>query len=60
MADWAGAVHVESESAYEPERLFRESVRVMRAKIAVVRAAAQRLAAGGPEGADGDVSMADA
>lgn len=54
------AVNVESEGAYAPERLFEESVRVMRDKIAAVRAAAQRLAAGGTdEGADEDVAMAD-
>jgi len=58
----SGVVHVESEGPYAPERLFKESVRVMREKISVVRAAAQRLATGVDVGEDvggGDVVMAD-
>jgi hypothetical protein len=46
-------VNVETESAYTPERLVVESVKVMRSKISVLRKAA--LALGGSS--DGDVEM---
>lgn len=39
------AVNIESESFYPPERLFSESIRVMRGKIAVIRKAAEALLA---------------
>ena len=56
-------VNIESESAYTPERLFPESIKVMRSKIASIRKAAEALLAG-PDGegasADGDVPMGDA
>ncbi|OCH88520.1 insert subdomain of RNA polymerase alpha subunit [Obba rivulosa] len=57
------AVNVESEGPYAPEEMFLESIKVMRAKIALVREAAEALlAAPDSEGgvvvsADGDVEM---
>jgi DNA-directed RNA polymerase I and III subunit RPAC1 len=54
------SVKVESEGAYAPERLFIESVKVLRGKIAVVRAAALRLQDGAGTGEEGDVTMEDA
>jgi len=36
-------VNIETESAYPPERLFPEAVRVMREKISVIRIAALSL-----------------
>lgn len=60
------AVSVESEGPYTPESLFPESIKVMRSKIADIRAAAeglladsQDLGSGAVIGAngDGDVSM---
>ncbi|KXN82871.1 DNA-directed RNA polymerases I and III subunit RPAC1 [Leucoagaricus sp. SymC.cos] len=50
--------NIESESAYPPERLFPESIRVMREKISVIRNAAEALKAQ-LEGT-GDVEMAEA
>ena len=59
-------VSVESESAYKPEELFPEAIKVMRGKIASIKAAAEALLADaqnlGPTQAvegDGDVDMAD-
>lgn len=37
--------NIESESLYPPERLFRESIKVMRSKIATIRKAAEALIA---------------
>ena len=51
-------VNIESESAYSPERLFPESIRVMREKVSVIRNAAMALKAQ-LEGT-GDVEMAEA
>ncbi|EMD32879.1 hypothetical protein CERSUDRAFT_160889 [Gelatoporia subvermispora B] len=53
---------IESESHYKPEELFLESVKVMRAKIASVREAAEALIAqpGADARVDGDVEMATA
>lgn len=48
------AVNVESESAYAPERLPSEAIKVMREKIAVVRKAAEALRSDAP-----DVEMTD-
>lgn len=39
-------VSVESEGPYEPERLLPEAIKVMRTKIASIRAAAEALLAG--------------
>jgi DNA-directed RNA polymerase I and III subunit RPAC1 len=50
------AVNIESESAYAPERLFTESISVMRQKITGLRKAALALKGGVEEG---DVEMAD-
>jgi hypothetical protein len=43
------SVNIESEGAYAPERLFKESIKVMRGKIATLREAARVLA---PAGSD--------
>ena len=70
MAD-ERAVQVESEGPYTPESLLPEAIKVMRGKIASIRAAAEALLAdsqdlgggaaisGGGSGpdADGDVDM---
>ncbi|KAI0048626.1 hypothetical protein FA95DRAFT_1025744 [Auriscalpium vulgare] len=50
--------HIESEGAYEPQRLLLESTRVMRQKIADLKKAAEALMAVNVD--DEDVSMADA
>ena len=42
-------VNVESEGPYPPERLFLESVKVMRDKIANIRRAAEVLLSGGAD-----------
>jgi len=59
IRDWF-IFNIESESAYPPERLFPESIRVMREKIANIRTAAEALLADadGALGVDGDVQMA--
>ncbi|TRM67819.1 DNA-directed RNA polymerase [Schizophyllum amplum] len=51
--------NVESEGAYAPEWLLAESVKILRSKIAVIKAAAQALRDqdGEQSAADGDVSM---
>ncbi|KAH8088985.1 insert subdomain of RNA polymerase alpha subunit [Cristinia sonorae] len=62
IRDWF-IFNIESEGAYTPERLLPESIKVMRAKIASIRKAAEALLTGGDgEGAsaDGDVEMGDA
>ncbi|KAF4620351.1 hypothetical protein D9613_001203 [Agrocybe pediades] len=51
--------NVESESAYPPERLLPEAIRVMRDKLAVIREAAEALREKTSSAADGDVPMAD-
>jgi DNA-directed RNA polymerases I and III subunit RPAC1 len=60
-------VNIESESAYKPERLLPEAIKVMRNKIATIRMAAQALvleasssssSSTGKAGGDGDVDMA--
>lgn len=56
-------VNVESEGPYAPERLFLESVTVMRDKIATIKRSVEALMSGGPDGAaangaDVDVEMA--
>lgn len=48
---------METESAYTPERLFPEAVKVMREKISVIRTAAEALKSQ-LEGT-GDVEMSD-
>ncbi|KAG6841339.1 hypothetical protein C0991_012164 [Blastosporella zonata] len=48
--------NIESEGAYEPERLLPEAIRIMREKISVLRKAAEALLTLG----DGDVQMAEA
>ena len=62
----ARVVSIESESAYNPEELMPEAIKVMRSKISSIRAAAeallqdsQDLSGGGTDGpdADGDVEM---
>ncbi|KAJ3489815.1 hypothetical protein NLI96_g1853 [Meripilus lineatus] len=55
--------NVESEGPYAPERLFLESVTVMRDKIATIKRSVEALMSGGPDGAaangaDVDVEMA--
>ena len=53
------AVNVESESAYAPERLLIESVKVMREKLNTIKAAALALREKSIAG-DGDVMMEEA
>lgn len=58
-------VNVESEGPYAPERLFLESIKVMRDKIATIKAAAEGLMANADAepnlaNADGDVEMGEA
>lgn len=58
-------VSVESEGPYEPERLLPEAIKVMRAKIASIRAAAEALLTGegdtvpSNEASGQDVEMVD-
>ncbi|KAI0073582.1 insert subdomain of RNA polymerase alpha subunit [Panus rudis PR-1116 ss-1] len=64
IRDWF-IFNVESEGAYVPERLFLESIKVMREKIATIKQAAEGLMSpsdGEPSfvaARDGDVEMAD-
>lgn len=54
-------VNVESESAYAPERLLIESVKVMREKLALIKQAAEALREKSIAGlGEGDVIMEDA
>lgn len=56
----SAAVNVESEGPYAPERLFPESIRIMREKIANLRKTAEALNEQISAGdGDGDVSMVD-
>ena len=48
-------VNVESESAYEPQRLPLESVRIMREKIATLREAALSLTT--PDGGEDQMAV---
>ncbi|TFK28222.1 hypothetical protein FA15DRAFT_634064 [Coprinopsis marcescibilis] len=50
--------NIESEGPYAPERLFPESIKVMREKIAIMKAAAEALLNDHNGNGDGDVSMA--
>ena len=50
--DCLSPVSVESEGPYEPERLLPEAIKVMREKIASIRAAAEALLTGDNEGGD--------
>ncbi|KAG2015205.1 RNA polymerase subunit, variant 2 [Coprinopsis cinerea AmutBmut pab1-1] len=52
--------NVESEGPYAPERLLPEAIKVMREKIATIKAAAEALLNDQNGAGDGDVSMADA
>ncbi|KAF8655579.1 hypothetical protein AX16_003000 [Volvariella volvacea WC 439] len=52
--------NVESESAYAPERLLPEAIKVMRDKIAMIKQAAEELMVQQTIEDDGDVRMADA
>jgi len=49
--------NLESESAYRPEQLLPEAIKVMRSKIAAIRKAAQALVVDGPIGGNEDVEM---
>ena len=51
-------VSVETESAYEPQKLPLEAIGIMRDKITTLRRAAEGLLAPDPSG-DGDIDMAD-
>jgi len=62
IRDWF-IFNIESEGPYTPERLFPESIKVMRSKIASIRKAAEALLVGTDEegaSADGDVEMGNA
>lgn len=64
IRDWF-IFNVESEGPYAPERLFLESIKVMRDKIATIKAAAEGLMANADAepnlaNADGDVEMGEA
>jgi len=51
--------NIESEGFYPPERLFPESIKVMRGKIATIRLAAEALLADSVDEGAVDVQMAD-
>ena len=56
------AVNVESEGPYAPEKLFPESIKILRQKIATIKSSAEQLLVEieGEPVTQGDVEMAEA